>query len=212
MKRYLIPIVIILMLVSGLATSCGPGLQTFNKHGISFKVSRELRLEEYAVNFEEQTFRRGTASYEQGAVLSTEKNFMLLWLTTVPQFSPAEVRFSILSTPNIFESTSGTFQAEIAGDLVKQQIAGFEVTSARMQFTVPGWKAPGITAVWYCADSQRTIQVVLIHKQPETEMKRFIRSFSCATQVGGAEKTSTVEQLKSYCQEALPTIPFAQVS
>jgi hypothetical protein len=171
---------ILLMLASVLGTSCGPGLQTFSKHGISFEVSRELKLEEYTVNFEKQIFRRGTASYEQGAVLSTEKNFMLLWLTTVPQFSPAEVQLSILSTPNSFESASGTFQAEIVGDLVTQQIAGFEVTSARMQFTMPGWKAPGITAVWYCPDSQRTMQVVLIHKQPEREMKRFIRSFSCA--------------------------------
>ena len=178
MKLYLIPILILLLVASVLGTSCGPGMQTFNKHGISFKVSGELKLEDYVVNFEKQTFRRGTASYEQGGVLSTEKNFMLLWLTTIPQFSPAEVRYSILSTPNSFESVSGTFQAGIAGDLVKQQIAGFEVTSARMQFTMPGWKASGITAVWYDADSQRTMQVVLIHKQPETELKRFIGSFS----------------------------------
>lgn len=177
-KRHLALILIIMLVGSGLGTSCGPGLQTFSKYGISFEVSRELKLEEYTVNFEKQIFCRGTASYEQGAVLSTEKNFTLLWLTTVPQFSPVEVRFSILSTPSIFESASGTFQAEIAGDLVTQQIAGFEVTSARMQFTMPGWKASGITAVWYCPD--RTMQVVLIHKQPEREMKMFIQSFSCA--------------------------------
>jgi hypothetical protein len=177
-RRYLPLALILLLLASILLTGCGGGLQTFNKHGISFKVSGELKLEEYAVNFEKQTFRRGAVSYEQGAVLSTEKNFMFLWLTTVPQFSPAEVRSSILSTPNSFESASGTFKAEIAGDLVKQQVSGFEVTSARMQFSMPGWKVPGITAVWYCADSHRTMQVVLIHKQPETELKRFIGSFS----------------------------------
>jgi len=167
-----------LLLASISLIGCGEGLQTFNKHGISFKVSKELKLEEYTVNFEKQTFQKGTASYEQGAVLSTEKNFMLLWLTAVPQFSPAEVRSSILSTPNSFESASSIFQAEIAGDLVKQQISGFEVTSARMQFSMPGWEAPGVTAVWYCADSHRTMQVVLIHKWPETELKRFIKSFS----------------------------------
>ena len=97
-KRRL-PLALILLLVATiLLTGCGGGLQTFNNHGISFKVSQELKLEEYAVNFEKQTFQRGTASYEKGAVLSTEKNFMFLWLTTIPQFSPAEVRSSILST------------------------------------------------------------------------------------------------------------------
>jgi len=181
MKRYLIPIIIILVMASGLAISCTPAVQTFNKYGISFEVSEELKLEEYTISIENQTFKKGTASYEEGAILSTEKNFMLLWLMTVPEFTHEEVRFSILSTPNIFESASGTFQAEIVGDLVTQQIAGFEVTFAEMQFTLPGWKASGITAVWYCQDSQRTMQVVLIHKQPEREMKRFIRSFSCAS-------------------------------
>ena len=182
LRRYFRPAMILLLLAPILLTGCGGGLQTFNKHGISFKVSQDLKLEEYTVNFERQTFWRGTASYEQGAVLSTEKNFMLLWLTTVPQFSPSEVRSSILSTPNSFESISGNFRAEIAGDLATQRIAGFEVTSAKMQFTMPGWEAPGITAVWYCADSHRTMQVVLIHKQPEAELKRFIGSFSTKPQ------------------------------
>ena len=50
---------------------------------------------------------------------------------------------------------------------------------AEMQFTQPGWKAPGITAVWYCPASQRTMQLVLINRHAEREMKRFIRSFSC---------------------------------
>lgn len=182
MKRYLILILIltaIMVLTSGLVTSCSPGLQKFDKYDISFKVSQKLKLEEYTVNFESKTFRRGTASYKQGAIQSSEKNFILLWLTTVPKFTPDEVRFSILSTPNCFQSASGTFQAEITGDLVTQEIAGFEVTFAEMQFTQPGWKASGITAVWYCPASQRTMQLVLINRHAEREMKRFIRSFSC---------------------------------
>ena len=181
MKRYLIPIVIILMLASGLATSCAPTVQTFNKYGISFEVSKELKLEEYSVSIEDQIFRKGTASYEEGCVMSTEKNFTLLWLTTVPEFTHEEIRLSILTTPSCFESASGTFQAEITGDLSTQQIGGFEVTSAKMQFTLPGWKAPGISAVWYCPASQRTIQLILINRHGEREMRRFIRSFSCAS-------------------------------
>jgi len=179
MKRYLIPIVIILMLASGLATSCAPAVQTFNKYGISFEVSKELKLEEYTVSIANQTFQKGTARYEEGAILSTEKNFMLLWVTAVPEFTQEEVRLSILTTPNSFESAGGTFKAKITGDLSTQQIAGFEVTFAMMQFTLPGWEAPGITAVWYCSASQRTMQLILIHKQPKKEMQRFIRSLSC---------------------------------
>lgn len=118
--RRLSSLLAILLLTSVLLISCGEGLQTFNKHGISFKVATELKLEEYTVNFEKQTFRRGTASYEQGAILSTEKNFTLLWLTTVPEFTQEEVRLSILSTPNAFGSLAGTFQAQVTGDLVTE--------------------------------------------------------------------------------------------
>ena len=177
MKRYLIRIQLLFVLVSGLSVSCSPGLQTFNKYDIYFEISKELKLEEYTVNFEEQSFGRGTANSKQGAVMGSEKNFMLLWLTTIPKFSQEEVRRSIFTTPDAFESASGSFRAKIAGDLVTQEIAGFEVTSAAMQFTMPQWEAPGITAVWYCPASQRTMQLVLINKHAEREMQRFIRSF-----------------------------------
>lgn len=193
MRRYLTSILLaILALASGLVTSCSPGLQTFSKYDLSFKVSKELKLEEYTVDFENQTFRRGTASYKQGAILSSEKNFMLLWLTAIPRLTQEEVRRSILTTPNSFESASGTFRAKIEGNLVTEEIAGFEVSFAEMQFTQPGWEAPGITAVWYCPDSQRTMQVVLIHKQPEREMKRFIRSFRDS---GKAERSASLYTL-----------------
>jgi len=176
--RHLLLSLMLLLLASILLTGCDGGHQTYNNHGISFQVSKAIKLEEYSVNFEAKAFGKGTASYEQGAVLSTEKNFIFLWLTTIPPFSPSEIRSCIMSTPNSLESLSGTFRAKIVGDLITQQIAGFEITSAKMQFTMPGWEAPGITAVWYCADSHRTMQVILIHKQPEIELKRFIASFS----------------------------------
>ena len=178
MKRYLITIMVALVLISGMVIGCSPGLQTFNKYGISFKVAKELRLVEYTVDIEKMTSRIGNASYEHGAIMSAEKNLVFLWLTTIPKFTNEEVRVSILSTPNSFTSITGKFQASVTGDLVTDDIAGFEVTYAKMRFTLPGWSAPGITAVWYCPNSQRTMQVVLMHKKPETEMKRLIRSFS----------------------------------
>ncbi len=182
MKRYLIILAVFFMMASGMAISCSPGLQTFNKYGISFKVAKELRLAEYTVDLGNMASMIGNASYEHGAIMSTEKNFVFLWVTTIPKFTNEEVRFSILSTPSAFESITSKFQAAVTGDLVMQDIAGFEVTSAKMRFTLPDWSAPGITAVWYCPDSQRTMQIVLINKKAETEMKRFVRSFSCVPQ------------------------------
>lgn len=179
MRRHLLPVLIILILSSDLLAGCSEGLQTFSKYGMSFEISKELELEEYTVSIEDQIFRRGTASYREGAVISTEKNFMLLWATTIPKFTEEEVRLSILTTPNTFESADNTLQAKIIGDPSTQQIAGFDVTFAEMEFTLPGWKAPGITAVWYCPASQRTMQLILINKHAEREMRRFIRSFSC---------------------------------
>ncbi len=169
------------MLASLVLVGCGEGLQTFSKYGISFTVSKELKLEEYTVSVEDQIFRRGISNYNEGAVISTEKNFMLLWGTAVPEFTQEEIRDSILSTPNIFGSAGGTLQAEITSAISTHQIAEFEVTSAEMQFTLPGWEAPGITAVWNCPASQRIIQLILINKSPEREVKRFINSFSCAS-------------------------------
>ena len=179
MKRCVVSIlIVIVVLTSGFLVGCGGGLQTFSKHGISFKVDEALKLEEYTVSIRDQTFQKGSASYNEGCVMSTEKNFVFIWLK-VPELTPEEVRLSILSTPNVFESSSGTFRAQIAGDLTTQRIADFEVTFAEMQFTLPGWEAPGITAVWYCPVSQRTMQLILINRHAEREMRRFIRSFSC---------------------------------
>ena len=179
MKRYTIAILITLVLVSGVLMGCSEGLQTFSKYGISLTVSKELKLEEYTVSVEDQIFRRGISSYEEGAVISTEKNFMLLWVTAVPEYTQEEIRDSIISTPNTFESAGSNLQAEITSSISTQQIAGFEISFADMLFIMPGWEASGITAVWNCPANHRTIQLILIHNSPQSEMNRFIRSFSC---------------------------------
>ncbi len=179
MKRCLLPILILSLLVSSLLLSCGAGLQTFSKHDISFKVANSLKLEEYILNSRDQTLRKGSTSYDQGWVMSNEKNFVFLWIKR-PEMTAEEVRLSILTTPNVFQSASGTFKAEISGGLVTEQIAGFDVTFALMQFKFLGGEGPGLTALWYCSASGRVMQLIIINKQPEGEMKRFIRSFSCA--------------------------------
>ena len=208
MKRYILSILVVVSVsIAMLVMGCAEGLQTFSKHGISFSVSKELKLEEYSVDFRNQIFQKGAASYEQGGVFSTEKNFMLLWATTVSEFTEEEVRLSVLTTPNIFESVGNTFQAKIIGDPLTQQINRFDVTFTEMEFTLPGWEAPGITAVWYCPSSQRTMQVILIHKQPKGEMERFLRSFTDSgievSAVPSGDQMVTTPLL-SYIEGALP--------
>jgi len=103
-----------------------------------------------------------------------------MWVR-LSELTQADRRLAILSTPDIFKSFGASFQpeAKVMGDLETQQIDDFEVTFAEMQFTLPGWEASGITAVWYCPASHRAMQLVLINRKAEREMKRFIRSFSC---------------------------------
>lgn len=201
MKRYLIPIIAILVLASVLIMGCAEGLQTFNKYGISFNVSRELKLEEYTLDFKDQALRKGDASYEEGAVISAEKNFWLFWVTPVPPFTSEEIRYSILSTPDALLSPGGTIKSKISGDLTTQRIADFEVTFANMEFTFPAGRASGITAVWYSSASQRVMQLIIIHKQPKREMERFIRSFS---DVGTGSLYPSPSGDKSYLEKVTP--------
>ncbi len=197
MKRYLISILIAtLVLASGLLVGCAEKLQTFSKYDIAFTVSSDFKLEEYTVSIKDHIFQRGTASYEEGAVISSEKNFYFFWLTA-PEFTQEEVRLSILTTADFFVSP----QAEITGAITTQQIADFEVSFADMRFTLPGWEATGITAVWYSAASQRVMQLIVIHKQSKKEIERFIRSFSdSGTESPSPESTS---EWGSHWDEAL---------
>ena len=177
MEKYLTLFTIFLAVL--VITSCSPGLQTYNKHNISFTVTNELKLVEYKVDPSTMTKHIGESSYQNGMIMSSEGNFVLLWVLTTPKYTDKEIRISILSTPDSFESNTGKFKATITSDLLTTIIAGFEITYAKMNFTLPNWSASGITAVWYCPDSQRTFQIILINNKPETEMRRFIRSFSC---------------------------------
>jgi len=181
MKRGLgLIILIILLCASGLsATGCSSKLQEFNNYGISFTVDKELELEEYTVDLRKQVFHKGNASYEIGAVMSSDKNFMLQWMTTIPEFTQEEIRQAIITMPNVFSSSEYTFHTTISENIGYDKIAGFNVTFTEMQFTYAGGEASGITAIWYCPGCQRTMQLTLIHKNPENEVNRFINNFSC---------------------------------
>jgi len=166
------------MLFSGVLTGCSEGLQTYSKYDISFQVSSRLKLEEYTVSTQNQKIQKGPASVEEGALISTDQNFLLYWFKGAT-LTTKETRSYILTTPASFASTSNSFKARITGNLTTEQVGDFELTFADLQLTSSGGKASGITAIWYCQTSQRIIHLIIIDKQAETEMKRFIQSFSC---------------------------------
>lgn len=178
MKRLVATITLIVL---GLSTSlgCAEGSQTFCRYDICFTISSELQLEEYSLSSFFSPYRKGPASFDEGVVLGDENSFLLLWLSG-PELAPQATRTSILSTTDMYSGSSGTLRVEITSDLATEQVSGFELTYAEMRFARAGWESPGITAVWYCPASKRAFQVVMVHNHPNTEMKRFIRSFSCA--------------------------------
>ncbi len=180
MKGYLLGL---LVLASGLFVGCGmirlSPMQTFDKHDISFEVSRNLKLEEYTAPLGQRYFLKGPTTYEEGVVISTKGGFVFYWLKW-PEPTPEEVRFSILDTPTIYGSVTPELRARIVGPLVKQRVGDFQVTYAEMQITSSQGKVPtGMTAVWYCPASQRVLQLIIIHEEPKGEMERFIQSLSC---------------------------------
>jgi hypothetical protein len=175
----LIPVILAsVMLILGVLTGCGNGLQTYSNNGISFQVSSRYKLEEYTVNTQSQSFQKGPASVEEGALISTDRNFLLSW-TKGNAPSPQELKFYIQTTPSFFTSTSSNFKARVTGNQTTEKIGDFELTFAGLQLSTSGGAATGVTAIWYCPTSGRIMHLILIDKQADIEMKSFIQSFSC---------------------------------
>ena len=188
MKRYSIPILVaVLMLSSGLTVGCDIDVQTFSKHDMSFKVYDQEKLQEYTFSIEDQIFQKGSASYDEGAVVTSwNKGFIFLWVK-VPNFTSQEARSALLRTQDTFESVkkpgAGPEGVKLTGSPYKQEVSGFDVTFAYLEYEyVKGGPGQGITAVWYCPASQRMMQLIMtVHpdKEPKEEMLRFIHGFSC---------------------------------
>ena len=146
--------------------------QEFDKYDISFQVPIGLKLEEKGIYQKE-------ATYYQGAVMSSERNFMLEWFDA-PDFSPELAKLQALNGPAFFESTSSSVSVNLAGSPAAKQISGFDVTFAEMNFKFTSDnQAPGIIGVWYCPTSQRAIIFMAVHKRPLKELDRFVSNFSC---------------------------------
>lgn len=153
--------------------------QEFNRYGIAFQAPVGLKLDQYTLDMQREIFQKGPVNYDQGVVISSEKNFFLAWIYE-PQFTPELARLQVVNGPEFFESTSSSVRVTLTGRPATKQISGFDVTFAEMSFELtPDNQAPGIIGVWYCPTSQRAIVFIAIHKRPLRELDRFVSNFSC---------------------------------
>lgn len=178
MNRSLRLIFSVLFLCIGMCiVGCGDNLQKFDKCGVSFRISDELKLMKYGVSLEKLAFHPGPCSYDEGFAGSTEMEFSLSWFKT-SKLTAQDYRLLIENTPLIFQGIPG-LRTEIVGLIEIETISGFEVTYANLNITYHGDTQPGISAVWYCSKSGRLFTYTVLHGKPKQEMERFIRSFSC---------------------------------
>jgi len=148
-------------------------------HSLSFQVSSQLKIEEYSLDLQRGVFRKGPSAFDQGVLMSTEKNFILEWVYE-PNFTSDLAKAQALNGPQFFESSDPSFKARVMGTTSSERIAEFNVTFADLELGSNTFsRAPGITAVWQCPESRRAIIFLAVHKQPKEELERFIRSFSC---------------------------------
>jgi hypothetical protein len=166
------------ILISGVLAGCSQGLQTFSKYDMSFQLSSRFKLEEYTVGTQTQQFQKGTASVEEGALISTDHNFLLSWVKG-NEPNAQELKFYIQTTPSFFTSTSSSFKARVTGNQTTEKIGDFDITAAGLQLSTSGAQATGVTAVWYCPTSGRIMHIIIIDKQADIELRSFIQSFSC---------------------------------
>ena len=175
MLRYFMTLAIVMVI--GACT--GSSQQTFSKHDMSFEVSAQLKLEEYTLDLARQIFRKGPSNFDQGVIMSSEKNFILEWVYE-PTFTVQLARAQVLNGPAFFESTDPSFSASMAGNPQTRGISSFEVTFAEMDVVFrQGSSARGIIGAWQCQPSERVVIFIALHKQPTKELERFIKSFSC---------------------------------
>lgn len=168
-----------LAIVVAIGACAGSSQQTFSKHDMSFKVSAQLNLEEYQLDLARQIFRRGPSDFDQGVIMSSEKNFILEWVYE-PAFTAQLARAQVSNGPAFFESTNPSFTASMAGTPRTRRISSFEVTFAEMVVVFgEGSNAPGVIGVWQCQPSERVVIFIALHKQPTKELERFVGSFSC---------------------------------
>ena len=167
--------------IVGLVVACsGLSSQTFSKYGISFEVSDQLILEEHTFVPGSQIFRRGPSEFDQGVVISSEKNFMLAWVYE-PAFTPQLARMQVLNGPGFYESTNTSFSARLLDAPQTTRISDFEVTFALMEVVFnPQARGKGVIGVWYCRTSERAVIFLALHNDPTKELKRLVNSFSCS--------------------------------
>ena len=171
--------IMILSIFMTIAACVGSPLQTVNKHDISFDVSAQLELEEYSLDLARQLFRKGPSKFDQGVIMSSEKNFILEWVYE-PVFTPQLAKAQVRNGPAFFESTNPDFRVSLTSLPQTKRISNLNVTFAEMEVVFSqGSSAPAVIGVWQCQPSERAIIFIALNNQPIKELERFVSSFSC---------------------------------
>lgn len=166
-----------LILFSCIFNGCQDELQKFDKYGISFTISDKLELNEYTVKFGEGILIPGECSYDDGLVSSSNLEFSLYWIK-IPELSRENNNDIINNLLEVFRYHPG-ITAEIVDSIKRETISDFDVNFANIKVTQDSLEIDGIVATWYCQTSGRQFGYTVLHKNPENEMKWFLRSLVC---------------------------------
>ena len=159
------------------AISCGGQREQFVVQGIAFEAPGNLDIREYTLDLGRGIFREGPSSYDQGVMISGDRNFVVEWVYA-PEFTPELASLQALNGPAFFDGTG--VSARTVGTPKVETINGFSVTSIELSLQWPGGQAPGIIGVWQCQPSRRAINFIAIHDDPHDELKRVVSSFACS--------------------------------
>jgi hypothetical protein len=157
--------------------SCGEQREQVVVQGITFEAPTELDIREYTLDLDGGIFREGPSSFNQGVMISTDRNFFVEW-AYAPEFTAELARVQAMMGPGFFDGTGVTTQT--VGTPKVDTINGFSVTYVELELRRPEGQASGIIGVWQCEPSLRAINFIGIHSDPQGELKRVVSSFACS--------------------------------
>ncbi len=156
-------------------SACQNNLQNFDKYGINFSISSELKLSEYFISENGEIIKPGTANFDRGLIGSSDLEFSLSWLKS-PELEEMYFDTILKNLLNVF-NYHPELSAEIIGARKEILISNYKVNYANIILTQEGTQQKGIVAFWYCTNSKRLFNYTLLHNRPLEEMSRFLNAF-----------------------------------
>jgi len=160
-----------------IGTACGVQYERYEVQGLTFDAPSGLDIVEYTLDLERGVFHKGPSSYDQGVMVSSDNNFMVEWVYA-PEFTQELARIQAQTGPAFFEGSA--ISARTVGSTKVESINGLSVTSAELSLRWSGGEASGVIGVWQCLPSQRAINFIAIHSDPQDELNRTASSFGCS--------------------------------